>query len=229
MTRLSPIILPIILAARIFKSKSFILLFAVISFGTPKSTLASCDVGLEVTAGKFSLKIVYQCLVDKPDEGIRYMQDSSGLLFDVVAFFQKHYSELSKIDRNYRVDILLPDDEGDSTAKELIISWEDAKTGPDGAIKTIPFKELTVDTFRNHICSFIPVSNCTLGQDDASFMYKRKKNFKIPFPDSILFGSFPSDSMIRRYVLRPPAGKETDFRKLSISRKEMKKYFGILE
>lgn len=191
---------------------------------------ASLAVGAQVQAGDFKLYINYDAFEEERfyDEGLRYIQDPSKLLFDLIAFFQAHYDEMANVDKNYQVKIFVYL-EGPEAGKKMISVNDQDRPEDDEKFKTKFYRSLSVKNIRKEICSLVPVKKCDLGTADETFMFQSTMNLDVSFSNIILFGSFPSDSMPTNYVIRPPKGMESNFKKITMRRKDMHKYFEILE
>lgn len=208
---------------RLVRGLTFVTVLFLLSCVFCPSIYASLAVGMEIKAGNFDLFISYDDVLDKYDKNFDYIRDSSQLLFDLLALFQNHYDEIYAVKDEYWIYLEV------SGSLKIIISRTNWNSNEYEMIRKIPYKKLSKELLKQTICSLLPIKKCELGMYDHTFIYMAKKELTERQPNAILFGSFPSGDMSLNYVLRPPIGKESEFKKVLIFRKDTKKYFGTLE
>ncbi len=187
----------------------------------PPRATASSSSGLEISVGKFTLRVTYVDVLQYGDQADRAIQDPRQVLFTVGSLVQANAAALAKIDAAVWAEIGRNRDE---PSTQLRVSYDVAATGDhvvlrDGASR----KDIEQDVV-NTLCSAFP-AGCAVKPSPVLELYECPGTSRCA--GLVQFGPLPSPDMPKRLaLLAPTAGRGSRIR---VERRHMARYFPDLK
>ncbi len=180
------------------------------------------------------MRVSYDLLYYRPGD-LDYIQDPSGLLFDLIALFQENYGALSQEEKDISIEILGYKNERDwedplqeSNIIMQIIESEDSAGKLNSVSWSVPFKKLDRSLLERQVCAVLPVMDCGLGAAKETYLYITENDDHSGNSLMVTFGAIPGSRYSPYPFLRPLQGREKQFRKVTVKRSEMNMYFDSL-
>lgn len=179
---------------------------------------ASSSAGIEIDLGKFQLKVYYSVAVDYYNDADKVIRDPRSVLFTLSSLLQANSREFSRINHTVQVDL---DTHTDAPGNFLsIIEDPQDKT-------VVLLDEAAGNDIAKKIWSVLCKKYAGACKHPASGKLNLYVCKEAVCPGQVRFGSFPSNTLNRKYGLIKPSGSAE--KHLSVSREEIGQYFETLD
>lgn len=191
--------------------------------GLPLAARASSDAGLELSAGKFTLQVLYSVANEYPDHADLAVADPRAALFTTAALLQANADAFSAIDHTLRIDVSLRA----GAPRTVVAVVEDPYEAPGRTttrVREDPLERDLATQLVAVVCGRYP--GACRRPARATLDLHRCHAGAEHCPGRIRFGTFPSDVLDGRFAILP---SRPGARPERVAREDMTRWLTPLE
>lgn len=172
----------------------------------PGAARASSAAGIQITVGKFKLRVLFSAVLDYPDGSDRAIRDPRAVLHAVASLVQSNAERFGAIDHDLTIELGM---RSGSKTVQVAVAEDLIETAGHPTRKYLLLGEAPVQAdLRGQVIAAICARYSSACSKPATGKVTLFECPTAPRDGQISFGSFPSTSLNERFCLLQPKGHE---------------------